>query len=265
LARFANSAENSFGSTPANQGLIFHFNHFNKMQLKNFLLIIGSLFCTSLAFGQTKKIDFTKPDKINIKELLQAAVDNSAKLKSHDLFVAEVKQGDEVRKLQWTEQFTLLTSGFLGANTLDVFNNTQTVATRESLQQNTINYNFGLAARIPLSNFTKRKEEKKLHETVLRKVQSERKVHEDELKSWVLRTFDEFVATNRLIEKKVEYLEVANLQYTLTEKAFSQGNITHEEFTKFLAHKVQAEEELEHLKSMLTLHLHQLQFVTGQL
>jgi outer membrane protein TolC len=224
------------------------------------LSIICFLFSISTAFSQSDAVIENLP---SVDSLVQMALKNSEKLKTHVVSIAILEQEAKIKKLDWTERISAYTNAAYGNSTTASLNSTVDDQNQINTLRTDLFANVGVTARFSLGDLVKRPHQRQLEKLRTEQAQAQQEMFRAEIRLKVTHLYDDLNMTIRSIETKADNVEAFRLSVEIAERYFKEGTMEVSSYTMILAQKIKAEEELEKTKALVRMQLHELQLVTG--
>lgn len=207
-------------------------------------LIVLSIFLTSLfsineAHSQSSSVDAALTKALTTDELLpfliESAVRNSAQVKRLDNNISLAEADLARNKNALYSGITLLSTYRYGTNYSAINDETvfnDGVYRLTSIQQGY--YNVGIGLQFPIINLFNRKHIIKLGQSQIGMISNEKEYISLNVKQEVIRLYQEMKLYQRLLTISSSNKQSFQVNYTLSEKEFLQGNLTVEEISRIL-------------------------------
>ena len=198
-----------------------------------------------------------------LDELIDAAIAHNSMLNYRRLEIDSKGANIKAKRRDWTRNFGI--RGDTRYGTFDNFSSNVTGSNTTTFSSNSqqFNYGIGLYLKIPVFDLVNRKSEIKLANTEYEQAKSLAKVQEDELREVVIRSYQDLILKQKLLELNASNFSSAAVNMEMVEKEFRNGLISISEYVRITDMTSRIAAEYENTKSEFTTSKKLLENITG--
>ena len=204
--------------------------------MKTLIKILIIFIIWSLSFvvrGQTETklaLDRIKP----LEELLRLAEQNVTSLRALNSSQQIFMEQGKITKKSWLQHISANAKMNYGNGIIfDDILSTNDQTLRYLTRQN-VTYNIGINIRLPITAVVSRRNEIKINQLEIERLEGEKQEQRDYIRNEVIRVYSELKAILKVLKIKAEVIEANDIAMKLNENYFKVGNLEFEKYRKAL-------------------------------